>query len=80
MKFPFSELMLHKIRDEKFWNLQKWNFVERLSPKKEMIGIAEEIMWFLLNNSTRLDSINTSWVEFTYNSTRLDSFGALSMI
>ena len=42
MEFPFLEIMLHKIETKNFWNLQKWNFVERVSPKKEMIGIAEE--------------------------------------
>ena len=42
MEFPFLEIMLHKIRDEKFLKITKMEFCGTAIAKKEMIDIAEE--------------------------------------
>jgi len=79
MKFPFLEIMLHKIRDEKFLKITKMEFCgtaiakkgnDRHSRRKSRDLIRLDSIRF--DGSTRLESSRV-YIFYNFNSTRLDS-------
>src|ERR1044071_6033971 len=91
MKLPKKKTILHNVREEIFLNFTKMEFCETAIAEKgnDRHNRKNHVINSNRLNSTRFDKFliltrldltrfNSSQVNFNYNSTRLDSLGALN--